>query len=137
MQPLRTSPVKLFNKSYSILLNRSAGKTILIVQDNLKNHLIKDQNLSTNQTHFNKNDKLDYDKFRQKFDAQVADSHKKIEAIEAGPKLLIDLENELAQLNLYQKFKKIVSEFYHIIIIVHLVTSALWFLTFYLIKLQL
>lgn len=113
-------------------LNRSS-KTILFVRDNVKHQLIVDRRLTTNPIRFNESkdnssSKLNnYERLREKLKTRT-----KFEAQD-----LKEFEEELSQLGIVQKFKKIVSEYWHVIICVHAVTSAIWFSIMCLIKYQL
>ena len=117
------------------LLNRSS-KTILIVRDNVKYQLIKDRRLlTTNPARFNEKkdessstSKLNnYERLREKLKTNTVFEAQNLK----------EFEEELAQLGIVQKFKKIVSEYWHVIICVHAITSAIWFSIMCLVKYQL
>lgn len=111
LQPMRTS----------ILLNRSS-KSFSLIRNNLKsNQLIKDRKFTTNRICFSKNSNV-YEKLKKT--AQGLEEVKK-------------LEEELSKLSLVQKFKKIFSEYYHVILAIHAVTSTIWFSTMFFIKVKL
>lgn len=116
IQPLRAS---------TLLLSRPPARTLLAVRTNLKSQLIKDRKFTTSQPFFNKDNKSNsYARLREKLGQQ------------GNVESLAEFEYELSQLGLIQKFKKIVSEYYHVICLVHAVTSAGWFSLAFLIKYQ-
>ena len=99
--------------------------------------MIKDRKFSTGQParakqnskpNFNPNSKPNsYEKLRERLSQRS----------QLNTQSLQEFELELSQLGLVQKFKKIVSEYYHIILAVHAVTSAGWVTVAFLIKYQL
>ena len=116
--------------SSSILLNRPS-KAFLIARDHLKlSQMIKDRKLTTNQSfvRFNKDNKINnYERFKERLKTKTSNEIEQLKLF----------ENELSQLGLVKKFKKIVSEYYHVIIVVHSITSTIWFGLMCLIKVHL
>lgn len=117
IQPLRTS---------SLLLNRPPTKALLAVRDSFKSQLIKDRKFSVSARNANKPN--NYERLRER--QNQTKSNFNVQSLQ-------EFEQELSELGLVMKFKKIVSEYYHVIIGVHLVTSCFWFSTTFLIKYQL
>lgn len=130
IQPLRTS---------SLLLNRPPAKALLVVRDSFKSQLIKDRKPFSLSPRTANNKPNSYEKLRAR-QTQIygqkpnqepgAKNNFKVQSLE-------EFEQELSELGLVMKFKKIVSEYYHVIVGVHLVTSCFWFATTCLIKYQL
>lgn len=106
----------------------------LIRIENLKTNPFEQQQrkLSTNRLLLNENkepkdDLNNYERLRERLRTKTSEERTNLK----------EFEDELSQLGLIQKFKKIVSEYWHVIIQVHIVTSTIWFAVMCLINYQL